>query len=229
MILKEFEIIIIKEQTQDPINPSLLFPFFFCLLGVVALFCLFIGSFILLFLFSIWLVFVCLFLSSFNCLVFFSPLDGVSGLAFSHCAWAGRIPVLWSALLVFLLRCCYDKFWKFLIALWYLFWAAFHIDWCFGWIVSARISFYIRVLGFCFDCMWFVAFKRCTFVFITALLLRGILYDFSYTCMARCLIFPFFFLSASFILLSFVTIYCFGCALSNKKLQCGRVVMFLAF
>jgi hypothetical protein len=77
--------------------------------------------------------------------------------------------------------------------------------------------------------MWFVAFKRCTFIFITALLLRGILYDFSYTCMARCLIFPFFFLSASFILLSFVTIYCFGCALSNKKLQCGRVVMFLAF
>jgi len=36
---------------------------------------------------------------------------------------------------------------------------------------------------------------RCTFVFITALLLRGILYDFSYTCMARCLIFPFLFVS----------------------------------
>ncbi|XP_024443936.1 uncharacterized protein LOC112324562 isoform X2 [Populus trichocarpa] len=34
---------------------------------------------------------------------------------------------------------------------------------------------------------------------------------------------------ASSILLSFVTIYCFGCALSNKKLQCGRVVMFLPF
>ena len=46
-----------------------------------------------------------------------------------------------------------------------------------------------------------------------------------------CFDFPFFFfcLSASSILLSFVTIYCFGCALSNKKLRCGRVVMFLAF
>jgi hypothetical protein len=87
------------------------------------------------------------------------------------------------------------------------------------YIVSAGISFYICIVGFCF---WLYV------VFISALLLRGILHDFSYTCMAHCLIFPFSFffcLSASSILLSFVTICCYGCSLSNKKLRRGRVVM----
>jgi hypothetical protein len=193
--------------------------------------------------FLIWLVFVLVFFyRHFNCLVFFSLL-------MAYQVWLLLLVLelakfqFWVCLASVLSRCCYDKFWKFLIALWYL--SAAHVDWCFAagvrgghfYIVSVGISFYIRIVVFCFDCMWFFTFKViyrwcfCFYYCFSALLLRGILFDFSYTCMAPCLIFPFFFfcLSASSILLSFVTIYCFRCALSTKKLQCGRVVMFLAF
>ena len=55
-----------------------------------------------------------------------------------------------------------------------LLWQVLKISYCFMIFVLGGIPIQLRF-----------------FVFITALLLRGILFDFSYTCMAHCLMFPF--------------------------------------
>ena len=107
---------------------------------------------------------------------------------------------------------------------------------CPGFLSSFKVLF---IFLFCYGCFVYkmflfygLLFHSFIYLSLHIFLVLFSLFNCFYN-VVTVLIFPcsffFFCLSASSILLSFVTIYCFGCALSNKKLQCGRVVMFLPF